>query len=210
MHAVCGYPVKSTWMKAIKAGNFMGWPLLTETNVKKYYPETKETPERHLNQTRKNVRSTKTSSTVPAFEEPNVTQMKGKKVRDIYTKVYNVRETIFSNQTGQFPKRSLRGNKYVMVLVEINSNAIMVAPMKSRHNEEMKRAYKSLINRLHRAGIVPKKHVLDNEVSESMKEMIRDQYHMTMELVPPECHRRNATEVAVKISKPIFSACWQE
>ena len=29
MHAVCGYPVKSTWIKAIKAGNFMGWPLLT-------------------------------------------------------------------------------------------------------------------------------------------------------------------------------------
>ena len=34
MHAVCGYPVKSTWLKAIKAGNFIGWPLLTEQNVK--------------------------------------------------------------------------------------------------------------------------------------------------------------------------------
>ena len=34
MHAVCGYPVKSTWLKAIKAGNFVGWPLLTEQNVK--------------------------------------------------------------------------------------------------------------------------------------------------------------------------------
>jgi hypothetical protein len=39
MHAVCGYPVKSTWIKAIKAGNFIGWPLLTEKNVNKYYPE---------------------------------------------------------------------------------------------------------------------------------------------------------------------------
>jgi hypothetical protein len=44
MHAVCGYPVKSTWIKAIKAGNFIGWPLLTEKNVNKYYPETDETP----------------------------------------------------------------------------------------------------------------------------------------------------------------------
>ena len=26
MHSVCGYPVKSTWLKAIKAGNFVGWP----------------------------------------------------------------------------------------------------------------------------------------------------------------------------------------
>jgi hypothetical protein len=40
MHAVCGYPVKSTWLKAIAAGNFIGWPLLNVQNVKKYYPET--------------------------------------------------------------------------------------------------------------------------------------------------------------------------
>ena len=43
MHAVCGYPVKSTWIRAIKAGNYVGWPLLTERNVSKYYPETDET-----------------------------------------------------------------------------------------------------------------------------------------------------------------------
>jgi hypothetical protein len=35
MHAVCVYPVKSTWLKAIKAGNYIGWPLLTKQNVKK-------------------------------------------------------------------------------------------------------------------------------------------------------------------------------
>eukprot|EP00804_Cyclotella_cryptica_P028788 CCRYP_018718-RA/>CCRYP_018718-RA protein AED:0.48 eAED:0.48 QI:0/0/0/1/0/0/2/0/152 len=54
LHAVCGYPVKSTWIKAIKAGNFHGWPLLTATNVLKYYPETSKTPKGHLNQTHKN------------------------------------------------------------------------------------------------------------------------------------------------------------
>ena len=60
MHAVCGYPVKTTWSKAAKAGNFVGWPLLTEKNINKYYPETDETPKGHMNQQRKNVRSTKT------------------------------------------------------------------------------------------------------------------------------------------------------
>ena len=110
MHTVCGYPVKSTWIKAIKAGNFMGWPMLTETNIKKYYPETSETSKGHLNQTRKNVRSTKTStandgchkpvsaqkrgtrgtsaSAAPyEFETPNTTQLRGKKIQDVYTKV---------------------------------------------------------------------------------------------------------------------------
>ena len=59
MHTVCGYPVKSTWIKAIKAGNFTGLPMLNKRNVAKYYPETTETPKGHLNQTRKNVRSNK-------------------------------------------------------------------------------------------------------------------------------------------------------
>ncbi len=103
MHEVCGYPVKSTWLKAIAAGNFIGWPLLNVQNVKKYYPETTETPKGHMNQTRKNVRSTK------VFEKSNSTPLKGKKFRDIGIHVYNVRETIFSDQTGKFPKRSQKG-----------------------------------------------------------------------------------------------------
>ncbi|KAL7515343.1 hypothetical protein ACHAXN_013496 [Cyclotella atomus] len=48
MHAVCGYPVKSTWIKAVKAGNFVGWPLLTEKNIAKYYLEADETPKGHI------------------------------------------------------------------------------------------------------------------------------------------------------------------
>ena len=67
-HAVCGYPVKSTWVKAIKTGNFVGWPLLTAKNVRKYYPKTSKTPKGHMAQTRKNVRSTK-------LEESNTTTL---------------------------------------------------------------------------------------------------------------------------------------
>jgi hypothetical protein len=59
MHAVCIYPVKSTWNKAIKAGNFIGWPLLPEKNVNKYYPESNETQQGYMNEARKNVQSTK-------------------------------------------------------------------------------------------------------------------------------------------------------
>ena len=43
MHAVCGYPVKLTWLKATKAGNYIGCPMLTERNVQKYYPKTTKT-----------------------------------------------------------------------------------------------------------------------------------------------------------------------
>ena len=72
MHAVCGHPVKSTWIKTIKAGNVMGSTLLVKTSVKKDYPEMNETSKRHMNQTMKNVRSTKTS----LFEEANTVMLK--------------------------------------------------------------------------------------------------------------------------------------
>ena len=43
----------------------------------------------------------------------------------------------------------------------------------------------------------PKKHVMDNKVSESIKNLIRDEYNKELELVPPGCHQRNAAEVAI-------------
>jgi hypothetical protein len=109
MHVVCGYPVKSTWLKAVKAGNYICWPMLTECKVNKYYPETSETSKGHMNQTRKNVRSTKAKQT--PLEIFDTSQLHGKKVREIYTTMYDVRKTMFSDQTGQFPMCSQSSNK---------------------------------------------------------------------------------------------------
>ena len=199
MHAVCGYPVKSTWLKAVKAGNFVVWPLLNEKNINKYYPDTDETQKGHMNQTHKNVWSTKQHRAATVFEICNaVVRLRGKKEQDFFNSTYDVRETIFSDQTGQFPTCSQMGNKYVMVLVDIDSNAILVESMKSREDKELIGAYDVLIKRLQRAGITPRKHVLDNEVSSKMKEHIQDHYKFKMELVPPGCHRRNAAEVAIR------------
>ena len=75
-----------------------------------------------------------------------------------------------------------------MVMVEIDSNAILVEPMKSRKDKEMIRAYDALLARLRQAGSKPRKHVLDNEVSENMKHHIQVTCKLDMELVPPGCH----------------------
>jgi hypothetical protein len=83
MHAVCGYPVKSTWLKAIKAGNYVGWPMLNERNVQKHYSKTIETAKGHLNQTRKNVCFTK-AKTAPS-ETCDTSLLHEKNVRDVYT-----------------------------------------------------------------------------------------------------------------------------
>ncbi len=44
---------------------------------------------------------------------------------------------------------------------------------------------------------MPQKHVMDNEISKTMKKHIRNECKLTLELVPPGCHRRNAAEAAI-------------
>ena len=90
-------------------------------------------------------------------------------------------------------------------MVKIDSNVILVKPMIGCKDAEMIRTYDAFLNQLKRVGIVPKKHVLDNEVSENMKNKIRDTNRFNMELVPPECHRQNAVEVAIRNFKAHLS-----
>jgi hypothetical protein len=61
-------------------------------------------------------------------------------------------------------------------MVNIDSSGILIEPMKSQKDTEMIRAYQAMMQRLKHANIEPKKHVLDNEVSEAIKDIIRSQY----------------------------------
>jgi hypothetical protein len=96
-----------------------------------------------MNQARKNVWSTKAKQA--PLELAEYPEMRGKKVQDIYISTYKVRKTTFSDQTGQFPTCSKSGNKYIMIMVEINISAILVKSMKSRKDAEMIRAYNALL-----------------------------------------------------------------
>ena len=104
MHAVCGYPVKSTWLKAIRNNHYVGWPLLTVTNVNKHYPETLETPRGHLNVIPAGRMSTKPPP--EPLEEAAKADLKkafNKKEQDVFIKVWNVTDAVHSDQTGKFP-----------------------------------------------------------------------------------------------------------
>ncbi len=59
LHAAAGFPVKETWMDAIKAGNFVTWPGVTTTAVRKHFPNSDETQQGHIKKQRQGVRSTK-------------------------------------------------------------------------------------------------------------------------------------------------------
>jgi hypothetical protein len=110
-----------------------------------------------------------------------------------------------TNQTGTFPKKSSRGHQYIMVLNKMDSNAILVGAMKNRLAGEMIRSYQELVDRLRRAGIQPKLHILDYECSTEFKERIKSN-NMKYQLVPPHDHGRNITETAIKVFKAHFTS----
>ena len=59
MHAATGFPVRSTWIRAIKNGNFNSWPGLSYNNAAKYCPQLKETIKGHMVQSSQGVISAK-------------------------------------------------------------------------------------------------------------------------------------------------------
>ena len=201
-HAAAGYPTKATWLKAISAGFYATWPLLTVKAVKKYYPEAEETPKGHMRRVKSGIRSTKAQ-----LEEPPEVQLAAatladlrRKHRDVYVQIKDISELIYTDQTGQFPVTSSRGHKYIMVLVEVDGNYIAMEPMKSREASEMIRAYNLIIARLKSRGIKPSKQMLDNEASQKYLDTI-ESHGITWELVPPTNHRRLIAERAIQTAK---------
>ena len=201
MHAVCGYPVKSTWMKAIRNNHYVGWPLLTVQNVEKHFPETVETPRGHMNKLPAGIRPTKPQP-LPEPEEADLKRAFNKKERDVYIHIWDEKGTVYSDQPGKFPVRSTRGFRYKMIMVHIDSNEVLAEPMKNRSAAEMIRAYLALIARVRRAGFVVTKHVLDNKCSDKLKEMIKEK--CKLQLVLPGNHRANLAKVAIKAFKQHF------
>ena len=78
LHAAAGFPTKATWLRAIRNGHYVSWPLLTVRNVNKHFPESEETQKGHMRNQRQGVRSTKNTKSrtanepVPAPEEPPI------------------------------------------------------------------------------------------------------------------------------------------
>ena len=64
LQAAAGYPVKSTWLSAIRSGNYKTWPGITYENAKTYHPTITETLKGNMKQTRQGVRSTKKKTTM--------------------------------------------------------------------------------------------------------------------------------------------------
>jgi hypothetical protein len=127
------------------------------------------------------------------------------KMKDIYIKIHNATKNMHGNQMGCFPATSSRGNKYIIVIVEVDGNYIDAEPMKNKSAREMIKTYLALWTCLTALGTVkPMTHIMDNKASEEYKKEI--QKNCTIQLVPPDNHRCNLVEQAIQTFKNHFKA----
>ena len=204
LHEATGFPTKATWLKAARKGNFLSWPLVNVKNVHKYFPKSEETQRGHMSSQRQGVRSTRPALPRDNAKEVHLTPTE-KKHQDFIVKVYNVKQTLYSEQTGQLPETSSRGNKYQMCLHEIDSNTTWVEPMLSRTERSMISDLANRISLMRAASLDPKNQILDNEASAKYKSAITNS-SMTYQLVPPKYHQRNIDEKSTQFWKNHFIA----
>ncbi len=110
---------------------------------------------------------------------------------------------MYSDQTGKFPAVSSEGNKYVMVLHDVDSNLSWAEPMKNQTGSELILARNRVLTRMRQQGINLKHQILDNQALEYYKDAIRAS-GMTYQLVPLDGHRRNMAKKAIQTFKDHF------
>jgi hypothetical protein len=201
LYGCCGSPVVSTWKKAIKNGNFITWPGIDSLSIDAHLSKSVASTKGHLNQERKNLQSTRFPSNdekpdddafFPLSDSPNV------KTFDACASLvpFVAKRTAYHDLTGRFPHRSSRGNEYLLIVYDYDSNSILHCALKNKTGGEIKRGWIDIHERLARGGNQPNMYILDNEASADLKRSLK-KYELTYQLVPPHVHRRNAAERAI-------------
>jgi hypothetical protein len=93
-----------------------------------------------------------------------------------------------------------KGNKYIMILYDYDSNAILAQTIKYHTAPELLKAFQIMEQELVARGLKPKLMKLDNEASKLLKSNLHQQ-DITFQLVPPYIHRQNSAERAIRSFK---------
>jgi hypothetical protein len=80
-----------------------------------------------LNQQRQNARTTKIKDAQVLVPDPDIYH--GIKTQFVYAATIDAGQ-IYTDQTGRFPVVLSKGNKYIMILYDYGSNAILAQPIK--------------------------------------------------------------------------------
>jgi hypothetical protein len=201
LHKALFSPTKAAILQAVKDGHLITLPGLAEDTINKHLKLTPTTAMGHMNQRLHNIRST---SNAPIEKQQSPDPYLSTKTHLMY-EVVGGQGQLYTDLTEKFPVRSSKGNSYVMVCYIFDCNYIKVIPMKARSALEWVKAYDSIHQELTVKGFKPKLQTLDNETSTALKNFftVND---IPYQLVPPQCHRRNVAERAIRTFEEHFVA----
>ena len=156
-HACCFSPSLSTWTAAIDRGHFATWPNLTTTLIRQFPPTSTAMHKGHLDQSRKNQKSTKQKDTTtnhvpakpttssPPEDSSTPTPPFDTDIRShaIFADCETITGKIASDLTGRFVSPSNSGNNYLLIIYDYDSNYIAAEPMQSRSATDHINAFKT-------------------------------------------------------------------
>ena len=216
LQGCCFSPRKSTLLRAVTNGNFITWPGMTPPNVSKHFQPTLFAAKGHLNQERKNLQSTKIIQPSPLTNKEEIDMLNDhfpinenlhSPTNECMAIImpFTSKDTGYADLTGRFPFVSSRGNQYLLIVYDYDSNAILAEPIKSRRAKDITTAFQKIHKKLSKRGAAPKFYILDNEISGEFKSAL-DKNELKYQLAPPHQHRRNAAERAIQTFKNHFLA----
>ena len=200
LHAVEGYALRSTWLKAIGAVNYSLCLGLTLANATKYCLSADATIMGHLVQKRQGIRSTKPKPPATSSPEDPIPQVRSNKLLFQVTPI----SKLYTDDTGHFPIHTCSGNQYIMIAYHCNTNLILAVPFKSRKDNQRLLAYNKIMQRLSDHKLTVNLQILDNEASTEYKRVIKKKWNTNFQLVTPNTHRRNIAEQAIRKFKANF------
>ena len=169
-HAETGYPVRSTWLKAISAGNYSSWPGMTLANATKYCPYADATIIRHLVQKCQGVRPTKSKQPTTSSPEDPKPRIRS---NELFLQVTPISK-LYTYDTGCFTIHARSGNQYIMITHHCDTNLILAVPFKSRKDTHRLLVYNKLMQRLIYHELTVDLQILDNEASTEYKRVVRE------------------------------------
>ena len=135
---------------------------MNATNVKKHLPPSIATSKGHLNKQWQNVRSTNPKQ----FNEP-LEPTQSQEDKSYHTSValglIDHNGVLYIYLKGNFLLTSSKGNKYILIPYDYDSNEVIAEPMKDRGDKEMLETFYKIYTYLTDRGFKPKLNILDNK-----------------------------------------------
>jgi hypothetical protein len=222
LHACAGYPVLTTWTRAISNGNYRSWPNLSGATgpkwIRRHLPKSIETTMGHMKAIRSGTQSTKNTKNKPRIEvedvvdnneepdfEPPRSHIETAKNHQVACRAVEIHQSevkglVSSSLPGQFPFISNKGNNYIFAMYDFDTNSIIGKPIKSRDADQLVFGYQQCYDELREGNVTIILHRLDNEVNDLLFAAIKANKYK-FQIATAHGHRQLIAERAIQTYK---------